>query len=111
MILSPISLKKRSLLLQLRLCNNSIHDKRSIRSFSVEVSQDEKYERKTPHEHVLLRPGMYLGQIEPSVVETWVINDKLNIMEKKPLRYSPALAKIFDEILVNAADNRFLSVF
>lgn len=70
------------------------------------------YERKTPHEHVLLRPGMYVGQIEASPIDTWVYNDSSPpgadggpFMEKRALLYSPALLKIFDEILVNAADN------
>jgi hypothetical protein len=47
MILSPIFLRKRKNLLQLRLCNSTIliFNNRSIRLFSAEVSPDEKYER------------------------------------------------------------------
>lgn len=69
-----------------------------------ENAQD-AYERKTPHEHVLLRPGMYIGQIEPSTIDTWVFNESTQHMEKRSIHYSPALLKIFDEIIVNAADN------
>ena len=65
----------------------------------------DEYERKTPHEHVLLRPGMYIGQIDPVVTDTWIYNKSTSSMKKTSLNYSPALLKIFDEILVNAADN------
>lgn len=68
-------------------------------------SRVDKYERKTPHEHVLLRPGMYIGSIEPSVSDAWVFDESLHRMVKVSMNYSPALLKIFDEILVNAADN------
>ncbi len=68
-------------------------------------SRVEEYERKTPHEHVLLRPGMYIGQVEPSTSEMWVYDAENTAMTKEQVSYSPALLKIFDEILVNAADN------
>lgn len=65
------------------------------------------YERKTPIEHVLLRPGMYVGQIESTVADTWVYDQDTKAMTKSSsVTYSPALLKIFDEIIVNAADNR-----
>lgn len=71
---------------------------------------ESKYERKTPLEHVLLRPGMYVGQVECTKADVWVFDPKKNNgngqMLKKKVEYSPALLKIFDEILVNAADNR-----
>lgn len=35
----------------------------------------------------------------------WVVNDEMK-MELKELSYVPGLYKIFDEILVNAADNK-----
>jgi hypothetical protein len=42
----------------------------------------------------LHRPGMYLGQIEPSAVDTWVLDSKQGRMVKKSLKYSPALTKV-----------------
>ena len=68
-----------------------------------------EYERKTPIEHVLLRPEMYIGQIAQTKLETWKVNQE-NEMEKSVSVYSPGLLKIFDEILVNAADNRHRDV-
>jgi DNA topoisomerase-2 len=100
---------------------------------------EEQYSRKTPLEHVLLRPGMYVGPTErlpPN--HCWVLDPmpppprhtskegKLLPMPSfftpshsdvpdTKVRYRmvhkeygiiPALIKVFDEILVNATDNR-----
>jgi hypothetical protein len=53
-----------------------------------------KYERIEPLEHVLLRPGMYVGSINPSITHTWIYNATTNKMEKKNMYYSPALVKV-----------------
>ena len=34
----------------------------------------EVYERKTPLEHVLLRPGMYIGSVESVKTPLWVLS-------------------------------------
>lgn len=65
----------------------------------------EKYQKLEQREHVLTRPGMYIGSIEEDVYDTWIINRETNKMEKKQLKYIPGLFKIFDEILVNAIDH------
>lgn len=49
---------------------------------------------------------MYVGQVELADLQTWVLDASSNRMTRKQLLYSPALLKIVDEILVNAADNR-----
>lgn len=36
----------------------------------------------------------------------WIWNDELKKMENKEITYVPGLFKIFDEIIVNAADNK-----
>ena len=102
-----------------------------------EKSIEDQYSRKTPLEHILLRPGMYVGPVERSQPQLqWVPNEpfpfpslslsststincassvngssataktapKQMIQQKIPSH--PALIKIFDEILVNAFDNR-----
>lgn len=35
----------------------------------------------------------------------WILNDSDEYFEQKTIEYVPGLYKIFDEILVNAADN------
>jgi DNA topoisomerase II len=43
-------------------------------------------------------------QIDIGTEQYWILNKAHNTFEKKNLNYSPALLKIFDEILVNAID-------
>ena len=95
---------------------------------SKERSVEEQYSRKTPLEHILLRPGMYVGPVERSSPQTcWVLDPTPEPfdftkeaqlteadpstggsfrMTSKEYGIVPALIKIFDEILVNASDNR-----
>ena len=114
----------------------------SFRPFSSSVVQDddddhvdvgatleETYSRKTPLEHILLRPAMYIGSTErlppvscwvlkedshsPSSHERSDVNDDSTTtatatpwsMQREELPLVPALLKVFDEILVNASDN------
>lgn len=65
---------------------------------------EEKYKSKTPREHVLDRPGNYIGQMEKTEdTSEFVPFD--NKMVLKSISYSPAFIKIFDEILTNAIDH------
>ena len=66
---------------------------------------ENKYVKLDQREHVLHRPGMYVGSIEPDSCETWVFEPTSEKMVKKPITYTPGLIKIFDEILVNAIDH------
>ena len=61
-----------------------------------------KYKKLTDIEHVLLRPGMYVGSIKHRT-------DNLSVYEEgkfktKSVTYNPAFLKIFDEIVSNAVD-------
>ena len=108
-----------------------------------EKSIEDQYSRKTPLEHILLRPGMYVGPVERSQPKLqWVpsepfpfpfpslsspssaeingniFNDAIlsgstvirktppTVMVQQKIPSHPALIKIFDEIIVNAFDNR-----
>lgn len=64
-------------------------------------------------EHVLKRPDTYIGSVERQDMEMWVWDaDKeagsavVGKMAHRLTSFVPGLYKIFDEILVNAADNR-----
>lgn len=65
----------------------------------------QKYRKMDPREHVLARPGMYIGSIEEDTTSTWVFDDETQTIVKKNIKYVPGLYKIFDEILVNALDH------
>jgi DNA topoisomerase-2 len=63
----------------------------------------DKYKKLEGREHVLARPGMYIGSIEKDACETWVA--KGTQLERRKIEYIAGLYKIFDEILVNAVDH------
>ena len=75
------------------------------------INVEDVYEKKTPIEHVLLRPGMYIGSVEHTEQAMWVLDkrgadeDASLVFENRVLKYNPGLYKLFDEILVNAIDN------
>ncbi|KYQ93901.1 DNA topoisomerase II [Tieghemostelium lacteum] len=96
------------------------------RCFTSKTSIEEIYQKKTPTEHVLLRPDSYIGTIQKIEHEHWVLKQSMFNKRKKEViipsqqqpqinkpvsihpenvKYIPGLLKIFDEILVNAADN------
>mmetsp|Transcript_77694 Transcript_77694/g.137624 ORF Transcript_77694/g.137624 Transcript_77694/m.137624 type:complete len:1519 (+) Transcript_77694:118-4674(+) len=66
---------------------------------------EEIYQKKSQLEHILLRPDTYVGSTEHMAQEMWVYNEKQKEIEWRRINFVPALYKIFDEILVNAADN------
>ncbi|AQK54493.1 DNA topoisomerase 2 [Zea mays] len=65
---------------------------------------EEMYQKKTQLEHILLRPDTYIGSVEKHTQTLWVYED--GAMVNRSVTYVPGLYKIFDEILVNAADNK-----
>lgn len=64
------------------------------------------YQKKSQLEHILLRPDTYIGSVEPVTEMMWVFDREKEMMVQKDIKYVPGLYKIFDEILVNAADNK-----
>lgn len=71
---------------------------------SFSLTHPAAYEKLEHREHVLKRPDMYIGSVKKVEEEQWIMgpNGKL---EYKRVSFAPGLYKIFDEILVNAADN------
>ena len=62
-----------------------------------------KYDKVSQREHILIRPGMYIGSVSKSKEPMWLYDkDK---MVKKDITFIPGLYKIFDEIVVNARDH------
>ena len=66
---------------------------------------EEQYQKLTQYEHILKRPDSYIGSIEFQKERLWVYNSETEKLEFREIKYVPGLFKIFDEILVNAADN------
>ncbi|XP_031273762.1 DNA topoisomerase 2 [Pistacia vera] len=67
---------------------------------------EEMYQKKSQLEHILLRPDTYIGSIEKHTQMLWVYDEEAKTMVQRSISYVPGLYKIFDEILVNAADNK-----
>ena len=66
---------------------------------------EEQYKKKTQHQHVLDQPGMYIGSVQLDSVPLYVWDEDEERIVHKTVDIVPALYKIVDEILVNAADN------
>ncbi|KAG6071775.1 hypothetical protein E4U33_003509 [Claviceps sp. LM78 group G4] len=66
----------------------------------------EQYQKLTQLEHILKRPDTYIGSVERTEQLMWVYNKDTLQMDYKTVSFVPGLYKIFDEILVNAADNK-----
>ncbi|XP_044258662.1 DNA topoisomerase 2 [Tribolium madens] len=67
---------------------------------------EETYQKKSQLEHILLRPDTYIGSVEKVEENMWVYDSDKELIVQKNISYVPGLYKIFDEILVNAADNK-----
>ena len=69
------------------------------------LSVERIYQKKSQLEHILLRPDTCIGSVEPLKDVMWVYEESAGMVQRE-ITYVPSLYKIFDEILVNAADNK-----
>ncbi|KAK1933293.1 putative DNA topoisomerase II [Babesia divergens] len=65
---------------------------------------EQRYQKKSQLEHILLRPDTYIGNTEMLTQQMWVYNTEKKRMVYESVSFIPGLYKIFDEVLVNAAD-------
>lgn len=64
----------------------------------------DKYQRKNDIDHVLDRPDTYVGSKRVKSQTEYILSSEYKIT-KKDIKYSPALLRIFIEVLSNAIDN------
>lgn len=64
---------------------------------------EETYQKLTQKEHVLKRPGMYIGATETEIEQVWVFEG--DSMVEKTVKFNPGILKLFDEIITNASDH------
>ena len=67
------------------------------------MSIEKKYKKLDEIEHVLIRPGRYIGSTVPHTAEEFLIID--NKFEKRETTYVPGVLKLFDEIITNSVDH------
>jgi DNA topoisomerase-2 len=65
-----------------------------------------EYEKLGEVEHVIKRSGMYIGSLEVSSKEVYGYDPMNDIVTYGKLNISTSLLKMFDELLVNACDNK-----
>ena len=71
-------------------------------------SIEQKFRKLSEVEHVLLRPGRYIGAIAPHTANEFIPNVKSATdvqMVKTPVTYNPGFLKLFDEVISNSADH------
>ena len=64
---------------------------------------NKKYQLLSEVEHVLKRPGMYIGSTKPHTSEEWLQNEDGKFV-KESVEYNPGFLKLFDEIVSNSVD-------
>ena len=67
-------------------------------------TNEQKYRKLSDIDHVLLRPGMYIGSVVSKESEVFVFNNDTNKFELTTLTYNPGFLKLFDEIISNSVD-------
>ena len=70
---------------------------------------EERFKKLTPKEHILKRPGMYIGNVYTEPTKMFVFEDikdiKGNKFTNKVVEYNAGFYKLYDEILVNSSDH------
>lgn len=56
---------------------------------------EELYQKKTPLEHILLRPDTYIGSVQLQPQPLWVYDRATSRMAHRTITYCPGLYKIF----------------
>ena len=65
--------------------------------------ESDKIKSITPREHILLRPTMYLGGMNPAEIDSWILNEDGTISFKKVI-FTEGLLKIVNEAIDNSFD-------
>ncbi|KAI0244747.1 hypothetical protein L0F63_003436, partial [Massospora cicadina] len=68
----------------------------------------EIYQKKMHLKHILLRPDTYIGSTEINTQWLWIYDDTTDSLIEKDIQFVSSFFKIFDEVLVNATDNKVI---
>lgn len=70
-------------------------------------SIEQKYRKLTDVEHVLLRPGRYIGSVKPHTAQTYRVTEDAGAtnITRAELTWNPGFLKLFDEIISNSVDH------
>lgn len=70
------------------------------------INDGDVIQKLTHREQILKRPDSVIGSIESTEQEWFLLNEESGKMERRTIDFPEGLLQIFDEILVNAADNK-----
>ena len=76
-----------------------------IQSIDVDEEEEDHNTHLSTRAHALLRPAVIVGAIEPVLRKEFIYNFLTGSMYKKEILVSPAIERMFLEIISNAADN------
>jgi len=65
---------------------------------------EEKYQELSEIQHILNRPGMWVGSIKAEEKDAFIYNEKIGKFEMKIVNYIPAMLKVVDEVISNSCD-------
>ena len=65
---------------------------------------EEKYQELSEIQHILNRPGMWVGSIKSEEKDAFMYNAKTGKFEMKIVNYIPAMLKVVDEVISNSCD-------
>lgn len=65
---------------------------------------EEKYQELSEVQHILARPGMWVGSIKSEEKDSFVYNSNIGKFEMKIINYIPAMLKVVDEVISNSCD-------
>lgn len=66
---------------------------------------EEQFKKKSLHQHILDLPDTYIGSVQCDSINMFTYDEQEDLIVRKDCNVVLGLYKIFDEILVNAADN------
>lgn len=69
------------------------------------VTIEEQFKSKSLHEAIMDLPDSYIGSTQSDTKNIYSFNDGENLITRNDKNIVPGFYKIFDEIIVNAADN------
>lgn len=65
---------------------------------------EEKYKELSEVEHILQRPGMWVGSTKEEEKDMFIYNPDTSRMELRTINYVPAMLKVVDEVISNSCD-------
>ena len=66
---------------------------------------EETFKKTNLRDHILDLPDTYIGRTQIDEISLFVFDEETEKIKEEIIKFSQGKYKIFDEILVNAADN------